>query len=577
MNNSINSIAFSIFSNKGVFALLLGSGISRNSGIPTGWDIVIDLIRKLALLEGEDCSPKPEVWYELKYNEEPDYSVILEKLAPTPSERLNILKPYFEPTEEEKEQGLKEPTLAHLSIAKLIKKGYIKIIITTNFDRLLERAIRNEGIEPIVVRHPSDIEGTIPLVHSDFTLLKVNGDYLDNRFLNTKKELDTYEDSLSDFALRIINEYGIISCGWSGKWDTGLVNALKQCSNFRYSSYWTFVSECNPELSEIAFSRKGKNIKVNNADDFFSELNEKIEALEALNDDPISVDIAIARLKKYISKEEYKILLYDLLLTELSSIINVIDDNKPSSLYPNKENLSPILEKYLNSLDIVIPLVIDGVFWSKSYHHNYFIEMIERVTKPPILLGGTYDDSKNLHYFPALLLMYSLGLTAIKTKNFELLFLCFKLNLPKDNEYTKKESILKKLNSSLIERKIFNEIISQNYKTPVSTFIHKYLRPYFKKIIFNDNEYIEVFNFLEYFISLNYIDLVKREYGIWAPCGEFHWRYSKEDDLLTRSLERADIEKNQWEPIKEGMFNNSYEHFLKIKQSLDDFLSKIHL
>jgi hypothetical protein len=39
------SLAFSMYSNKGVFALLLGSGASRSARIPTGWEIMMDLIR----------------------------------------------------------------------------------------------------------------------------------------------------------------------------------------------------------------------------------------------------------------------------------------------------------------------------------------------------------------------------------------------------------------------------------------------------------------------------------------------------------------------------------------------------
>jgi hypothetical protein len=42
------SLAFSIQSKKGIYALLLGSGVSRSSAIPTSWEIVEDLIRKLA-------------------------------------------------------------------------------------------------------------------------------------------------------------------------------------------------------------------------------------------------------------------------------------------------------------------------------------------------------------------------------------------------------------------------------------------------------------------------------------------------------------------------------------------------
>ena len=53
------SLAFATYSNKGVYAVLLGSGISRASGIPTGWEVLLDLIRKVAELEGEECEPNP--------------------------------------------------------------------------------------------------------------------------------------------------------------------------------------------------------------------------------------------------------------------------------------------------------------------------------------------------------------------------------------------------------------------------------------------------------------------------------------------------------------------------------------
>lgn len=56
------SLAFSVHSNKGVYALLLGSGISSAAGIPTGGEIVLDLIRKVGALEQADCEPDPIDW-----------------------------------------------------------------------------------------------------------------------------------------------------------------------------------------------------------------------------------------------------------------------------------------------------------------------------------------------------------------------------------------------------------------------------------------------------------------------------------------------------------------------------------
>src|SRR6218665_1820305 len=47
-NDPITQIAFSVHENKGVFAVLLGSGLSRSAGIPTGWEITLDLVRRVA-------------------------------------------------------------------------------------------------------------------------------------------------------------------------------------------------------------------------------------------------------------------------------------------------------------------------------------------------------------------------------------------------------------------------------------------------------------------------------------------------------------------------------------------------
>lgn len=46
------ALAFSVFENRGVFALLIGSGVSRAAQIPTGWEVVLDLTRRVAALEG---------------------------------------------------------------------------------------------------------------------------------------------------------------------------------------------------------------------------------------------------------------------------------------------------------------------------------------------------------------------------------------------------------------------------------------------------------------------------------------------------------------------------------------------
>lgn len=139
MLDPVLSLAIAMQSDPGVYALLVGSGLSRSAGIPTGWEVVLDLIRKLAVLMKEDPEGPPDEWYRNRFKEEPDYARLLDQLATTPAERQQLLRNYFEPNDAERDEGLKTPTVAHHAIADLVKRGYIKVIVTTNFDRLIEK------------------------------------------------------------------------------------------------------------------------------------------------------------------------------------------------------------------------------------------------------------------------------------------------------------------------------------------------------------------------------------------------------------------------------------------------------
>jgi hypothetical protein len=56
-------LALALHSNRGAYAALLGSGISAAAGVPTGWQIVSDLISKVAALEGARVGGDPIGWY----------------------------------------------------------------------------------------------------------------------------------------------------------------------------------------------------------------------------------------------------------------------------------------------------------------------------------------------------------------------------------------------------------------------------------------------------------------------------------------------------------------------------------
>ena len=229
-----DALALSLHHSPGTCALLLGSGLSRAAGIPTGWEITLDLIRRLAAVNGTTEHVNWEAWFTDKYRKEPNYSEILDAIAKTQSERRDILHGYIEP--KEGEEG-RRPTKAHLAIADLVVSGTVRVILTTNFDRLIETALREAGIEPIVIAGEDAARGATPLVHARCTVIKLNGDYLDTRIKNTEAELATYAPAVDGLLDEVFDKFGFLAVGWSGEWDNALRAAILRQPNRRYPFY----------------------------------------------------------------------------------------------------------------------------------------------------------------------------------------------------------------------------------------------------------------------------------------------------------------------------------------------------
>jgi hypothetical protein len=202
------ALALSLHHNPGVYALLVGSGLSRAAGIPTGWEITLDLIERLAAVKGIKGQPNWETWFRNQYKKAPSYSDVLDASGASPAERRSILHGYIEPREDD---AARRPTKAHRSIAKLVSAGAVRVIITTNFDRLLENALRDVGVEPTVIASDDAVVGATPLVHSKCTVIKLHGDYLDARIKNTDAELGSYAGPIDKLLDEIFDQFGLIA------------------------------------------------------------------------------------------------------------------------------------------------------------------------------------------------------------------------------------------------------------------------------------------------------------------------------------------------------------------------------
>ena len=372
MIDPVHALAFSVQSNRGVYALLLGSGVSRASGIPTGWEITIDLVRKLAALHGDDPDPTPESWYHEKYGKEPDYSDLLDQLTRTAAERQQLLRAYFEPNGQEREDGLKQPTEAHRAIAALAAQGYIKVILTTNFDRLIENALRDAGIEPTVLSSPDHVQGALPLVHTACCVIKLHGDYLDTRIRNTQSELQTYPLEFDKLLAQIFDEFGLIVSGWSAEWDEALRNSIYRNQSRRFATYWAARSQPGEEAKRIISHRSAEVVPIDGADKFFQTIWEYVEAVEEFSrPHPLSTEATVAAIKRYASDSQYRIRYSDLVDEVIAQVAETTSSDSFAARGPrvSGESFTARIRGYDSACSTLLAVASVAGFWAEEEHH----------------------------------------------------------------------------------------------------------------------------------------------------------------------------------------------------------------
>lgn len=210
MIDPILPLSIAIAEGRGNYALFLGSGISKAAGIPTGEEILWDTLKRIYELKKEIKDPLDDElkeWFNKSQYRDMTYSDILEVISESRDGRRKFLEKYF--------KG-KKPTHAHKKIAELIDAGFIKIVITTNFDRLMEKALDDRNVEHDTVASDSDLEQVVPREHSNCRILKIHGDYKHVNILNTEAELAKLDQEIAKELTDIFNKFGLVFVGYGG-------------------------------------------------------------------------------------------------------------------------------------------------------------------------------------------------------------------------------------------------------------------------------------------------------------------------------------------------------------------------
>ena len=576
MIDPIDSLAFSIQANPGVYALLLGSGVSRTAQIPTGWEITIDLTRKLAVAAGESADPDPEKWYRAKYEEAPDYSKLLDGLARTQADRQQLLRPYLESSQQESDENAKQPTTAHRAIAELVAQGFIRVIITTNFDRLMERALDDAGVSPTVVSSPDHVKGMLPLVHTQHCIIKVHGDYRDTRIRNTPHELSAYPEEYDRILDQIFDEFGLVVCGWSAGWDIALRKAIVRAPSRRFTTFWAVHGEVSDEARQMITHRQAEVIDIQGADSFFETVQQKVESIEQYSrPHPLSTEAAVASLKRYLSEPRYQIQRTDLISETVERVVESISARDFGMYNPNPDSrtVTARVRAYEAACSTLLAMAPIGGFWTDEDHLGDWQRAFERLIQvspaPGIVIW------LNLRRYPALLLLYALGLGAVEADRYLTISALFNRVVKDDSNVGQDSTALSRLVEDIgifYQRELLEGVESN--LTPINDWLYGVLRRPLRQVIRDDSRYAYTFDKLEMLISMGY-HYKNRSWSDWFPLGGFVLRSSNRQSIIAELKESIERFGSESPFVSTGIFGVTSEECVELIRYFEEYIGKM--
>lgn len=574
MIDPLSQLAITMVANPGTTALLLGSGISRSADIPSGWEVVLDLISRVAIVSGEQTPLDAEAWYLDKFGTPPSYSELLGMLGKTPTERANLLKSYFEPTSEEREKGMKQPTDAHRAIAELVAIGHVKVIVTTNFDRLTEQALTEAGISYQTISSADATEGMTPLAHATCTIIKLHGDYGDMRIKNTPEELSSYDDRLNWLLDRILDEYGLIIAGWSADYDTALSASFNRCKSRRYTTYWLSLGELSAAAETICTVRSAQILQIAGADVFFPELLDKVRFVASQKSSALlSPSQIIAQIRRYLFDQKFTIRLHELLATESERAVKQLESlNFKHDLSAPGQQILDRVERYSAALESLLAALVQGAYWEKN-DFQLWTKIFNRLPEPES--RGGLVALIHLERFPGFLLYNAVGIAAVAGSNWG--FWAEVAN------HTRVRINGKRVSPATAYQ--VHEVFQDNAQSAlpiqgkaddrVSQYLREKLKPLLQGILPTDREVDQAFDRFEYLNGI--LGVVWSGDNSFLPSGLFMYRRSESfepPELIEEIQTEFGMTGAKWGPIAHGLFPSAQE-FQAAKRKYDEIVKRL--
>ena len=276
-------------------------------------------------------------------------------------------------------------------------------------------------------------------------------------------------------------------------------------------------------------------------------------------------------IKELISSNNSQIKLHDFSIEEVRRFLSATSEDSfaTSGQFSDEEFLERISSYEFHSKDLSM-IVACLSHWANDNQLGSLTKIVSRSCDRLLESRGGLVVWANLRWYPLLLIIYHAGIAALEGKNYKSLASIFYTKLG-SSEYDDSGSFfaLKVASAAGDLVDVFKRIPDheRNY-TPLSEYLYKLVQPELDDMLFLGKGYEDVFDEFEILFALVVADLKKQEDSyVWGPIGRFGWKNRRHGTSPFQKLRNeASQYRNNWGPIKAGMFGGQYERFEEVAE-----------
>lgn len=193
------------------FCFVLGSGASFSSGIPTGGRLVDDWLGPLFRIErpgapDADLQSWAEVRFGVPWDQRAEvYGQVYAARFPDNASGQSALRAIL---------SKKTPSFGYHALAQILSQGRHDVVITTNFDNLVEDALVAHGVRSFTARSSADAAFVLQN-HDKPRILKLHGD-VDRETYNADSSIQKLHENWTVPLRAIFSQYAPIFLGYGG-------------------------------------------------------------------------------------------------------------------------------------------------------------------------------------------------------------------------------------------------------------------------------------------------------------------------------------------------------------------------